>query len=82
MGCSEFDPASKGRQAWNADRKFGAKRPLRPQQVWAIRFRLDQQGRLRDRAVFDLAIDGKLRGCDVVRMKTGDVVLGGGVRGG
>ncbi len=80
MGHAEFDPASKGRQAWNAGRKLGAKRPLKPQQVWAIRFWLDDQGRLRDRAMFDLAIDSKLRGCDVVKMKIGDVVLGGRVR--
>ena len=80
MGHSEFDPASKGRQAWNAGRKLGTKRPLKPQQVWAIRFWLDHQGRLRDRAMFDLAIDSKLRGCDVVKMKIGDVVLGGRVR--
>ena len=80
MRHSEFDPGSKGRQAWNAGRKLGTKRPLKPQQVWAIRFWLDHQGRLRDRAMFDLAIDSKLRGCDVVTMKIGDVVLGGRVR--
>ncbi len=80
MGHSEFDPASKGRPAWNAGRKLGTKRPLKPQQVWAIRFWLDHKGRLRDRAMFDLAIDSKLRGCDVVKMKIGDVVLGGRVR--
>ncbi len=80
MGHSEFDPAGKGRPAWNAGRKLGTKRPLKPQQVWAIRFWLDHQCRLRDRAMFDLAIDSKLRGCDVVKMKIGDVVLGGRVR--
>jgi hypothetical protein len=45
--------------------------------VWAIRFYLDQHRRLRDRALFDLAIDSKLRGCDVVRIKIGDLVAGG-----
>ncbi len=65
MGHSEYDP--------------GAKRPLKPQQVWAVRFRLDQDRRLRDRAMFDLAIDSKLRGCDVVKMKIGDLVIGGRV---
>ena len=80
MGHSEFDLISKGRPAWNAGRKLGTKRPLKPQQVWAIRFWLDHQGRLRDRAMFDLAIDSKLRGCDVVKVKIGDVVLGGRVR--
>lgn len=58
----------------------GAKRALKPQQVWAIRFWLDQKGRLRDRAMFDFAIDSKLRGCDVVKVKIGDLVSGGRVR--
>ena len=80
MGHSEFDPAIIGRPAWNAGRKLGTKRPLKPQQVWAIRFWLDHRGRLRDRAMVDLAIDSKLRGCDVLKMKSGDVGLGGRVR--
>ncbi len=80
MGHSEFDPATKGRRPWNADRMVGAKRALKPQQVWAIRFWLDREGRLRDRALFDLAIDSKLRGCDVVKVKIGDLVTGGRVR--
>ena len=58
----------------------GAKRALKPQQVWAIRFWLDREQRLRDRAMFDLAIDSKLRGCDVVKVKIGDLVGGGRVR--
>ena len=49
--------------------------------VWAIRFWLDQHRRLQDAALFDLAIDGKLRGCDVVKVKIGDIVSGGRVRG-
>jgi site-specific recombinase XerC len=80
MGMSEFDPGSSHRRTWNAGRKVGAKRPLKPRQVWAIRFFLDQHRRLRDRALFDLAIDNKLRGCDVVGIKIGDLVLGGQVR--
>jgi hypothetical protein len=46
--------------AWNAGRKVSAKRALKPRQIWAIRFFLDREGRLRDRALFDLAIDCKL----------------------
>ena len=80
MGTSEFDPPAADRRAWNAGTKGGAKRALKPKQVWAIRFFLDQRRRLRDRALFDLALDSKLRGCDVVRMKIGDVVSGGQVR--
>ncbi len=79
MGHSEYDPATTDRRPWNAGRMVGAKRALKPQQVWAIRFWLDHQGRLRDRAMFDFAIDSKLRGCDVVKVKIGDLVSGGRV---
>ncbi|AXB76647.1 hypothetical protein TQ38_009220 [Novosphingobium sp. P6W] len=65
---------------WNAGRAVGAKRALNPKQIWEIRFYLNQRRRLRDRALFDLAIDNKLRGCDLGRMKIGDVVNGGQVR--
>ncbi len=41
MGYSELDPASRGRRVWNARRIVGAKRALKPQQVWTIRFWLD-----------------------------------------
>ena len=58
----------------------GAKRALKPQQVRAIRFRLDRERRLRDRSMFDLAIDSKLRGCDVVKVKIGDLVSGAQIR--
>jgi hypothetical protein len=58
----------------------GAKRALKPQQVWAIRFWLEREGRLRDRALFDLAIDSKLRGCDVAKIRIGELVSGGRVR--
>lgn len=80
MGMSEFDPAASDRRAWNAGRKVGAKRALKPRQVWAIRFFLDQHRRMRDRALFDLAVDSKLRGCDVVRIKIDDLVIGGQIR--
>jgi integrase len=80
MGHSEHDPAARERRAWNAGRIVGAKRALKPQQVWAIRFWLDHERRLRDRALFDLAIDSKLRGCDVVKVRIGDLISGGRVR--
>lgn len=79
MGQSEYDPRFRDRGPWNADRKLGAKRALKPQQVWAIRFQLDRDERVRDRAIFDLAIDSKLRVCDVVKIRTGDLVSGGSV---
>jgi integrase len=80
MGHSEYDPGARECRPWNAGRKLGSKRALKRQQVWAIRFWLDHEGRLRDRALFDLAIDSKLRGCDVVKIKIGDLVSGGRVR--
>jgi integrase len=80
MGMSEYDPAASDRRAWNAGRKVGAKRALKPRQVWAVRFFLDQHQRLRDRALFDLAIDSKLRGCDVVKVRIRDLVSGGSSR--
>ena len=80
MGTSEFDPGFADRISWNAGRKVGAKRALKPRQVWAVRFFLDQHRRMRDRALFDLAVDSKLRGCDIVAIKIGDLVIGGQIR--
>ena len=80
MGVSDLDPDAHGRRTWNAGTMVGAKRPLKPRDVWAIRFFLDEHQRLRDRALFDLAIDSKLRGCDIVKMKIGDIVTSGAIR--
>ena len=80
MGYSRFDPAMQKRVAWNAGKNVGTKRPLTQKQIWAIRFHLDREGRLRDKALFDLAIDSKLRGCDLVKIKIGDVVAGADIR--
>lgn len=66
MGHSQYDDASRERAAWNAGKKVGTKRPLTQKQIWAVRFFLERERRVRDRALFDLAIDSKLRGCDLV----------------
>ncbi len=58
---------------WNKGKVIGPKPPLQPRHVWAIRTRLQLNGRIRDLALFNLAIDSKLRGCDVVSLKVGDV---------
>jgi hypothetical protein len=58
----------------------GAKRVLKPRQIWAIRFFLNREGRLRDRALFDLAIDKKSRGCDLVKIRIGSLVVGPEIR--
>jgi integrase len=65
---------------WNKGRLTGQKRPLKPKDVWAIRVRLQLQHRARDLALFNLAIDSKLRGCDLVRLQIDDVCAGGRVR--
>ena len=80
MGISQYDPAARGRPAWTAGRQVGAKRALKVRQIWAIRFFLDREGRMRDRALFDLAIDSKLRGCDLVKLKIGTLVTGREIR--
>ncbi|WP_099867293.1 tyrosine-type recombinase/integrase [Pararhizobium haloflavum] len=80
MGYYRYDAAAQGRAAWNAGKTVGTKRPLTQKQIWAIRFFLDREGRIRDRALFDLALDSKLRGCDLVKIKTGDLVTGPEIR--
>src|SRR5947199_10490965 len=67
-----FPTASK-RMPWNKGKLTGAKPPLRSKHVWSIRTRLQVEGRTRDLAMFNLAIDSKLRGCDVVAIKVEDV---------
>jgi hypothetical protein len=62
----QFTPKHK---PWNKGKLTGAKPPLRPRHVWSIRTKLQVEGRTRDLAMFNLAIDSKLRGCDVVALK-------------
>jgi integrase len=65
------------RLPWNKGKLVGAKPPLRPSHVWSIRTKLQMQGRTRDLALFNLAIDSKLRGCDVVAVRVDDVAPSG-----
>ncbi|HEX4616600.1 MAG TPA: hypothetical protein VH230_11875 [Stellaceae bacterium] len=67
------------RTPWNKGKLIGAKPPLRPKHVWSIRTRLMVEGRSRDLAMFNLAIDSKLRGCDLVSVHAKDVCVGGRV---
>jgi len=62
---------------WNKGKLIGAKPPLRPKHVWSIRTKLQVAGRTRDLALFNLAIDSKLRGCDVVALKVENVAPSG-----
>ena len=78
---TEIKPKSNpSRTPWNKGRLIGQKRPLRPKEVWAIRVRLQVKRRKRDLAMFNLAIDSKLRGCDLVRLRVDDIASGDRVR--
>lgn len=68
------------RRPWNLGRLIGPKPPFKPKHIWAIRTRLQHEGRTRDLALFNTAIDSKLRGCDLVRLRVADVYLGDGIR--
>jgi hypothetical protein len=70
-------PTPQRRLPWNKGKLIGAKPPLRPKHVWSIRTKLQIEGRVRDLAMFNLAIDSKLRGCDVVAIRVEDVAAGG-----
>ncbi|WP_424631386.1 tyrosine-type recombinase/integrase [Bradyrhizobium sp. SYSU BS000235] len=65
------------RVPWNKGKVTGAEPPLQPKHVWSIRTKLQIEGRVRDLAMFNLAIDSKLRGCDVVTIKVEDVAANG-----
>ena len=71
------NPATPKRMPWNKGKLIGAKPPLRPKHVWSIRTKLQVEGRTRDLAMFNLAIDSKLRGCDVVALRVEDVAPNG-----
>ena len=74
----ENSAATTSRRApWNKGKLIGAKPPLRPKHVWSIRTKLQIENRMRDLAMFNLAIDSKLRGCDVVALKVEDVAPSG-----
>ena len=64
---------------WNKGKLIGQKPPLKVQEIWAIRFHLKVAGNLRELALFNLAIDSKLRACDLVCIRVGDISNGGSV---
>ena len=66
--------------SWNRGRIIGPKPPLKPKHIWAIRTRLQHDGQVRDLAMFNVAIDSKLRGCDLVKLRVADIHLGDSVR--
>jgi integrase len=76
MSDNVFSAAPR-RTPWNKGKLIGARPPLRPKHVWSIRTRLLIEGRTRDLAMFNLAIDSKLRGCDVTALRVEDIAPNG-----
>jgi integrase len=73
----KFVSTAAKRTPWNKGKLIGAKPPLRTKHVWSIRTKLQLEGRTRDLAIFNLAIDSKLRGCDIVALKVEDIAPSG-----
>lgn len=65
---------------WNKGILVGQKRPLQPKNVWSIRVRLELSGAIRELALFNLAIDSKLRACDLVKLRVEDLWSGSSIR--
>ena len=63
-------------EPWNKGKLIGQKAPLKLKEIWAIRVRLELSQRTRDLALFNLAIDSKLRACDLVKLKVRDISHG------
>jgi hypothetical protein len=73
----DFITKTEGRAApWNKGKLLGQKPPLKLREIWASRIRLQLARRARELALFNLAIDSKLRGCDLVGLRAHDLVHG------
>lgn len=72
-----FDHSQEKWIPWNKGKLVGQKAPLKPQEVWSIRVRFQLAGNKRELALFNLAIDSKLRGCDLLRLRVSDLRMGG-----
>src|SRR5450756_914877 len=70
----------RSRQPWNKGLLIGQKKPLEPKHVWSIRVRLEIAGSRRDLTIFNLAIDSKIRACDLVKLRLDDICSGFKVR--
>lgn len=69
-------PIDRGRRTWNKGLLVGQKKPLEPKHVWSIRVRLEIARSWRDIVIFNLAIDSKLRACDLVKLRLDDMLRG------
>lgn len=65
------------KRTWNKGKLLGQKAPLKLKEIWALRIRLQLNKRIRDLAMFNLALDSKLRGCDLMKIKVSDLMQGG-----
>src|SRR5271156_745405 len=77
---AQLDLFQTPRRPWNTGRIIGPKPPLKPKHIWGIRQQLKSAHRVRDLALFNCAIDAKLRGCDLVELRARDVAPGGALR--
>jgi integrase len=68
--------AFQSKKTWNKRKLMGQKAPLRLRDIWEIRVRLQLTGKTRDEALFDLAIDSKLRACDLTKLRVNDISHG------
>ena len=73
-------PVDRCQQPWNKGLLVGQKKPLEPKHVWSIRVRLEIARSMRDLVIFNLAIDSKLRACDLVKLRLDDICSGTSVR--
>ncbi len=76
---NDINQTEHARTPWNKGKLVGQKPPLKLKEIWAIRIRLEIANKIRDLALFNLAIDSKLRGCDLVKIRVLDVSHGGNV---
>jgi integrase len=75
----QISVVAQSREPWNKGKRVGQKAPLKLKEIWAIRIRLQIAGLIRDLALFNLAIDSKLRACDLVKLRVRDLCHGGRV---
>ncbi len=74
-----YTDSDTGSAPWNKGRLLGQKKPLKLKEIWGIRVRLQISNKIRDLALLNLAIDSKLRGCDLVGLKVRDISHGSSV---
>lgn len=73
------NPIAETHTPWNKGKLIGQRPPLKLQEIWSVRIHLQLANKIRDLALFNLAIDSKLRSCDLVKLKLRDISAGGGI---